>query len=70
MLFTGREEVVSERGAAPSVSAADPAQAEQRRAKYGVWVVVADLALIGVLYLVTLFVFSSALPSGTSGGGY
>jgi len=61
---------VSERGgAAPSVSASDPAQAEQRRAKYGVWVVVAGLALIGVLYLVTLFLFSSALPSGTSGGG-
>ena len=54
--------------AASSVSASDPAQAEQRRAKYGVWVVIAGLALIDVLYIVTLLVFSTALPSSVPGG--
>ena len=60
---------MSEAGSAsPNVSASDPAQTEQRRAKYGVWVVIAGLALIGVLYIVTLLVFSQSLPSSAPGG--
>src|SRR5215203_2408645 len=47
----------------PQDSASNPAQAEQRRAAYGLAVVIAGFVVIFFLYLVTLGVFSSALPS-------